>query len=313
MRRIMILVFLIGLILLSCSRDQVGENISRQDEAPYRGLTEEMGEVETERINDIYVHTYRGIHANYTVNTYIIETKGKLVVIDTQHLLSRAQEARAFVDYLDKPVDRVIVSHSHPDHYIGIEKFRDLPIYATKETVENMKEGAEELRQRNIALGEPYLGDYPDEILYPENIMESKFSVDGVEYEVIKTRDAEARDGIIIKIPQIEALFVGDLIEEGVHLAVLDPESYIDALKMVQGLEKEGYEHILSGHGGIYTFNVVEENLEYLYSVKEILGEKITTGEYKESIEKRYPDYGGADYVIGLMEEESDLFLSDEE
>ena len=73
------------------------------------------------------------------VNAQIIETAKKLVIVDAMLMRPYAKEFRAYADSLGKPIDRVYVTHAHPDHWFGIESFQDKDVYAFAETIEEIK------------------------------------------------------------------------------------------------------------------------------------------------------------------------------
>ena len=59
--------------------------------------------------------------------THVIETNDGLVVIDAQMTVPDAREAIAYVRSLNKPIRRLIVSHAHPDHWLGLGEWGDVP------------------------------------------------------------------------------------------------------------------------------------------------------------------------------------------
>jgi len=62
----------------------------------------------------------------------------KLIVIDAQFFLPHAKAAREYINSLNKPIECLIISHSHPDHWFGSELFADTKIYALKEVKINI-------------------------------------------------------------------------------------------------------------------------------------------------------------------------------
>ena len=55
------------------------------------------------------------------VNTQMIEGPNAVVIFDGQLLLSYADEVASYVQTLGKPVDRIILSHAHTDHWAGLQ------------------------------------------------------------------------------------------------------------------------------------------------------------------------------------------------
>ncbi len=78
-----------------------------------------------------------------TVNTWWIEQHDQIVVIDVQRDLHHARAARDMIRTLAKPVTAVLITHGHPDHYVGLQVFRAawpaLDIYASPGTYREMQ------------------------------------------------------------------------------------------------------------------------------------------------------------------------------
>ena len=86
---------------------------------------------------------------NYTssglapVNSWIIETKNGVVVVDIQRQFSEAKKLLNEVEKINKPILGVIITHPHPDHINGaaalLNGTANVPIYSTKSTFNIMK------------------------------------------------------------------------------------------------------------------------------------------------------------------------------
>jgi glyoxylase-like metal-dependent hydrolase (beta-lactamase superfamily II) len=53
------------------------------------------------------------------VNSYLVESRDSLVVVDGMLTLSDARAVRRRIDEAGKPLRGLIVTHAHPDHYAG--------------------------------------------------------------------------------------------------------------------------------------------------------------------------------------------------
>jgi glyoxylase-like metal-dependent hydrolase (beta-lactamase superfamily II) len=64
----------------------------------------------------------------------MIEGPNAVVIFDGQLLLPYADEVASYVKTLRKPVDRIILSHAHTDHWGGLqvlsERFPDARVFA---------------------------------------------------------------------------------------------------------------------------------------------------------------------------------------
>ena len=71
---------------------------------------------------DVRIHTFVSSFAynNIANATHIIESRNRLVLVDGQFLAPYAQKFRSYADGLGKPIDRVYLSHRHPDHWFGV-------------------------------------------------------------------------------------------------------------------------------------------------------------------------------------------------
>jgi quinoprotein relay system zinc metallohydrolase 1 len=79
------------------------------------------------------------------LNTGVILTDDGAIVINTgPSRLYGEQLRRAIAGLTDKPVIRVYISKLHPDHFLGNQAFRDVPIYASPRTIELLHDQAED-------------------------------------------------------------------------------------------------------------------------------------------------------------------------
>jgi glyoxylase-like metal-dependent hydrolase (beta-lactamase superfamily II) len=70
---------------------------------------------------NVRIHTYVSPPDGFLVNTHIVEGEASLVIFDGQLLNAYAAEVAAYASRLGKPVEQIIVSHGHPDHWAGLE------------------------------------------------------------------------------------------------------------------------------------------------------------------------------------------------
>ncbi|MGB0734090.1 MAG: MBL fold metallo-hydrolase, partial [Pontibacterium sp.] len=69
------------------------------------------------------------------VNTGFIVGESGVVVIDTGPSKRYGQALRAQISALtEKPITDVLITHFHPDHFLGNQSFADIPIHALETT-----------------------------------------------------------------------------------------------------------------------------------------------------------------------------------
>jgi len=93
-----------------------------------------MGAILVSQFGPVKIHSYLSLPTAFRSNTQMIEGPNGVVIFDGQLLLTYANEVAAYVKTLGKPVDRIILSHAHTDHWGGLqiltERFPDARVFA---------------------------------------------------------------------------------------------------------------------------------------------------------------------------------------
>src|ERR687888_652239 len=181
--------------------------------------------------------TFPQIH-NYTstppapVNSWIIESKNGVVVVDTQRQFSEAKKLLNEVEKTNKPILGVIYTHPHPDHINGAAALLNgtvnVPIYATQPTFNIMKNDT----GGYIALSKQLLprNEYSNQVVLPNRIVKSgeNITIDGITYHFEDLGIGEAGDMMLIYLPSQKIMFTGDVINNHMHpffAGAVSPES----------------------------------------------------------------------------------------
>ncbi len=71
------------------------------------------------------------------VNAYVVELHDCVVVVDTtSRSFKRAEHCARKAESFGKPIEAVLLTHGHPDHYTGLVAFEDVPRFASKGCLE---------------------------------------------------------------------------------------------------------------------------------------------------------------------------------
>src|ERR1700736_2805781 len=96
--------------------------------------SDRMGAILVSQFGPVKIHSYLSPLDGFHVNTQMIEGPTAVVIFDGQLLLPYADEVASYVQTLGKPVDRIILSHAHTDHWSGLqvltERFADARVFA---------------------------------------------------------------------------------------------------------------------------------------------------------------------------------------
>lgn len=238
----------------------------------------------------VRIHTFISSFAyDHIANaTHIIESKNCLVVIDGQFLTPYAQMFRAYANSLNKPIDRVYLTHRHPDHWFGLGAAfaDDIRIYALPETIEFLKlHGKDSLEDHVARLGSLA----PDRLVIPQHIvLLGDEIIDGVRYSFSQAIDTEIDYHLTIKLPDLKVHIVQDLIYSGTHLYVTrDVKHWIELL---DEMLVSDYDLFLPGHGWPADKLEVAKNKEYLVVAGQAICSGATSQAYKEFMIQTYPE-----------------------
>lgn len=228
------------------------------------------------------------------VNAQIVETENKLVIVDTMLMRPHARELRRYADSIGKPIDRVYITHAHPDHWFGMEFFQDVRNVSLPETVEEITMMA----QLEIGFHRGQHGDLITDHMYlpvPDAI-EGDVEIDGVVFRLHKIVAAEDLFILAIDLPEEKILIAQDLIYNKVHLFVgqrsndgtMCFDGWIAALKKFMN---NGYELVLPGHGVPTDASIFAENIRNLESMRKIVASS-TAENFVQNALEAFPGYG---------------------
>lgn len=196
---------------------------------------------------DVRIHTFVAsfAYSNIANATHIIETKNQLVLVDGQFLAPYARAFRDYADSLGKPIERLYVSHRHPDHWFGLgTAFTDITVYALSETMTFIHEHGEDSRSDHWKLGDLT----PERIVVPKQVASpGEETIDGTRYVFDRVTDTEIDYDLTIRLPEIGVYFAQDLIYSGTHLYLTKHMDHW--IQVLQEMLVSDYELFMLGHG----------------------------------------------------------------
>ncbi len=240
------------------------------------------------------IHSVTSPDEGEMVNSQIIETANKVVIIDTPLLKEYGVEFRSYVDSLGKTIDRVLTTHSHPDHWFCLSYFEDIPKYAFQETIEQIA-GVKDLV---VGFHTQVHGDMmPEKIILPDlPIEEGELVIDGVKLLLKKFLYVEDNCLMVVEIPDHDILMAQDLIYKETHMyiATKNPDSSYAVDNWVKVLEEykaKAMATIVPGHGEITDSSVFQGCIDYLKFSLEAITSAANGDDYIKKVKEKYPDY----------------------
>lgn len=252
-------------------------------------------------LGDVKVHSYLSPQQVFANNTHIIETASQLVLIDTQFILPMAKDYRAYADSLGKPIERLVITHEHPDHFLGSEAFNDIDIYALQSVATKIKaHGQKEIDEKKAQFGEAVASTF----VVPTALEPGSVEIDGINFLFESVKNAEAEEQLVTKLPDYGVISVGDIVYSGVHMILAgQPPSWIAALKDLKA-GSDNYPIVLSGHGTTTNPAVYDTNIAWLGKAGDLLGSTKNGEDFKNGMTEAFPDLGmdaAIDFVLPFI------------
>lgn len=258
------------------------------------------GVVVINKFNDYLIHTYTSPEDSGLDNTQIIETRNKLIIIDAQFLLPHAKEARNYINSLNKPIERLIISHSHPDHWFGSELFADTKIYALKEVKAEIEQAGDIIINNYQFLNQSALL-VPVKKTVPNNILEEgNLTIDGLEMAVKKVTGTEGATIAMIEMSKDKVLIAIDVVYNDCHIFLAQNDTdRANWIKTLEELKGNNYALVIGGHGTPATNKVFTEMTQYIKDAGVGINQatrgnkdnKEKAQAFKKYIKEKYPNY----------------------
>jgi hypothetical protein len=259
-----------------------------------------MGTVLVSQFGPVKIHSYLSPADGFHVNTQMIEGPTAVVIFDGQLLLPYADEVASYGRGLGKPVERIILSHAHTDHWSGLqvltERFPDARVFALDGV-------ADQLRARGQARLDSFRPIYGDRIatkvtIPTETITEGVQRIDGIIYDFKRFVDAEADLQLVALLPEQKVLMAFDLVfspNEHAFTLVDHFDHWMIVLEQLKALQ--GYDTITIGHDTPVNRSAIDSTIVYVKRAKEIHAASPDAKTYSESLKAAFPDLQHAEWV----------------
>src|SRR6202165_2595172 len=252
-----------------------------------------MGAILVSQFGPVKIHSYLSPLDGFHVNTQMIEGPTAVVIFDGQLLLPYANEVASYVQTLGKPVERIILSHAHTDHWSGLqvltERFPDARVFALDGV-------ADQLRARGQARIDSFRPIYGDRIatkvtVPTETITEGVQQIDGITYDFKRFVDAESDLQLAALLPEQKVLMAFDLVfspNEHAFTVVDHFDHWMIILESLKALQ--GYDTITIGHDTPVHHSAIDSTISYVKRAKEIHAASADAKTYSESLKAAFPD-----------------------
>ena len=223
-------------------------------------------------------------HNDGRVTIHLLDAPSGLIIVDSGDAGEYSEEVLAMANSLGKDIAGVIVSHDHPDHTGGLNSYKGLPIFTSQGILDNIKNG-------------PFKK--------PENVDEiqaldgDEMSMAGLTLKIHNYKNAEAKEQIVIEVPEMSTAIVQDLVYNNCYMFPgMDRTNWIAILEELN--TKLDAENILVGHGYPSSQGELTAAVDYLNEYQRLISESADADDLVAKYQARYPNLMG-EGLLGLQ------------
>ena len=187
-----------------------------------------------------------------SVNAYIIDAGAAVAAVDSQRTLNEGRAIAAQLKATGKAVVGVLVTHPHPDHVGGLAALVDAtqaPVFGSSDTAVELGADTRKLIALAHAMDPEHTAAVPPA---PDTIVKDgeTVRVGDLDVAVIEFGPSEASNTTVYVVPELNAAFVGDLLNPGMTPFLLEKRTkawlaQLDALEQALPADTIAY----PGHG----------------------------------------------------------------
>jgi glyoxylase-like metal-dependent hydrolase (beta-lactamase superfamily II) len=226
-------------------------------------------------------------------NSYLIGGKSEAILFDVFMLRGDAKQIVDGIVKSGKTLTKVMISHAHPDHFMGLEviadRFPEARIVSTQNVVADIKTDGPWM----FSMLQGKLGPQgPTRLVVPEPLAEPVLIIEGTKLDVVEFGESESKHIASVYLPNERALLSADLVYNKAHLYLQERhlESWLARLDELEAFAKDRVDMIYPGHGAGGDLTLIAQTRSYLHEfANAVRGGSAQTAQ--QQMLARYPDY----------------------
>jgi glyoxylase-like metal-dependent hydrolase (beta-lactamase superfamily II) len=223
----------------------------------------------------------------------LISGESETILFDVFQLRSEATQLAEMIAQTGKTLKTVMISHAHPDHFMGLdaitERFPHAQIVSTPNVVADIRENGPWM----FSLLQGKLGpEGPTKLVIPEALAEPALCIEGAKLDIVEFGEGESRHIACLYIPDAKALLSADMVYNTAHLYLQEQrlESWLARLDELEAFARNRVSTIYPGHGAPADLSIISQTRAYLHD----FANAVKSGDAKTAerqILAKYPDH----------------------
>ena len=264
--------------------------------------------------NNIRLEVYHAIEAS--VNAYIFSDNQSIILVDCLRNSQEAKNLAAVIKKHNKPLTHILITHGHPDHYLGMnvmkQEFPKARIVVTKQEI---KDDITSFSSWMESVG--WLDKEPTmKPKTPEN-------ADGFDYdtyiELLNAKTLNLAEGASLQLnsdyppsecehlttiysKELNAFFTSDFCYNGVHMWLAVEKKNIASWKSQLDRFQEDVAAqnptVYPGHGKPADINLFQQVKKYIEDFEETIAASTTRADAMQTMQRLYPKHQQADFLL---------------
>jgi len=245
------------------------------------------------------VEPFTSSEAGAWSNAYLLSGRSEAVLFDVVMLRSDATSLADEIERSGKTLKTVLISHAHPDHFMGLEvitdRFPEARVVATKNVVDDIKRDGPwmfELLKKKLG------PEAPARLLIPEVHPGNALLLEETPLEIMEFGEGESRHIATLFVPSQRALLAADLIYHQAHCYLQEKhlESWLARLDELEKFARDRASTVYPGHGPAGDLSLIDHTRAYLREFRAALDRGTAEGAQERMLE-RYPHHHAKQFL----------------
>jgi glyoxylase-like metal-dependent hydrolase (beta-lactamase superfamily II) len=241
----------------------------------------------------LLIQRFTSSEAGAWSNSYLISGASEAVLFDVFMLHGDALQLAQTIAKSGKTLKTVMISHAHPDHFMGLdvitERFPEAQVVSTGNVVADIQSDGPWM----ASFLQGKLGpEAPTRLVVPAVLAEPVLRIEGTTLQVVEFGEGESKHTAAVYLENAKGLLSADLVYHDAHLYLQERhlESWLSQLDDVERFAQGRVSVIYPGHGAPADLGLIAQTRQYLHDFASAVKGGDAAAAQAEILTK-YPDY----------------------